>query len=158
MIGQLGELEIASVALANQLYFLLMLFLFGVSSGGAIFAAQFWGKKDIKGLRRTQGLMLATGLSGAVFFVILVLTIPKSILGLFTTDQAVIETGTGYLSIIAPSYVFTAVSVIFSAVLRSTGKVKIPLLATGLSTGLNTVGNCNCIFGKLVRKKAATQS
>ena len=32
--------------------------LFGISSGGAIFVAQFWGKKDIAGIRRTLGITL----------------------------------------------------------------------------------------------------
>jgi Na+-driven multidrug efflux pump len=47
MVGQLGETNIAAVALANQLFFLIALFLFGVGSGASVFVAQFWGKKDV---------------------------------------------------------------------------------------------------------------
>ncbi|MGB7873581.1 MAG: MATE family efflux transporter, partial [Anaerolineales bacterium] len=43
MVGQLGEASIAALGLANQVFFLLILFLFGVTSGMAIFTAQFWG-------------------------------------------------------------------------------------------------------------------
>jgi Na+-driven multidrug efflux pump len=46
MVGQLGEASIAALGLANQVFFLLVLFLFGVTSGMAIFTAQFWGKGD----------------------------------------------------------------------------------------------------------------
>ena len=48
MIGQLGETSIAAVALSNQIFFLIMLLLFGISSGSAVFTAQFWGKKDME--------------------------------------------------------------------------------------------------------------
>jgi Na+-driven multidrug efflux pump len=47
MIGRLGETEIAAVGLANQIFFLFHLFLFGINSGAAIFTAQFWGQKTL---------------------------------------------------------------------------------------------------------------
>ena len=56
MIGQLGETNIAAVALANQLFFLVALFLFGVGSGASVFVAQFWGKKDVKISAKFWGL------------------------------------------------------------------------------------------------------
>ena len=46
MVGQLGESSVAALGLANQIFFLLILFLFGVTSGMSIFTAQFWGKGD----------------------------------------------------------------------------------------------------------------
>ncbi len=48
MIGRLGTVEIAAVGLGNQLFFLLNLILYGTASGGMVFTAQFWGKKDWK--------------------------------------------------------------------------------------------------------------
>lgn len=44
-------LPIAAVGLGNQIFFLLNMVLFGISSGAAIFVAQHWGKKDIPGIR-----------------------------------------------------------------------------------------------------------
>ena len=44
MIGQLGETSVAAVGLANQVWFLLNLVLFGVVSGASMFQAQLWGK------------------------------------------------------------------------------------------------------------------
>ena len=40
LIGQLGETAVAAVGLANQIFFLLTLSLFGISSGAAMFTAQ----------------------------------------------------------------------------------------------------------------------
>ena len=47
MIGQLGAVPVAAVGLANQIFFLLNLILFGVYTGSAMFTAQLWGVRDI---------------------------------------------------------------------------------------------------------------
>jgi len=46
MIGRLGEESIAAVGLSNKVFFLYILLLFGMTSGGSIFLSQFWGKKE----------------------------------------------------------------------------------------------------------------
>lgn len=74
MVGRLGEVEIAAIALGNQIFFLLMLFLLGVGSGGAVFTAQYWGKGDVAGVRKALGLSLRVALTGA-----LVWSYPKSV-------------------------------------------------------------------------------
>ncbi|OQY06581.1 MAG: hypothetical protein B6I28_06215 [Fusobacteriia bacterium 4572_132] len=61
MVGQLGEVEIAGLGLANQIFFLMILVLFGINSGGSIFIAQFWGKKNIKKIRQTVGISIVLG-------------------------------------------------------------------------------------------------
>ena len=43
MVGQLGATEIAAVGLGNQIFFILNMILFGISSGAAIFIAHYWG-------------------------------------------------------------------------------------------------------------------
>ena len=59
MLGHLGDVDIAAVGCANQVYFLLTIILFGVSSGASVFMAQFWGKRDLPGVHRTMGVMLS---------------------------------------------------------------------------------------------------
>ena len=58
MVGKLGESAISSVGIANQLFFLLILIMFGINSGASVFTAQFWGKKDLKNIKRTAGIAL----------------------------------------------------------------------------------------------------
>ena len=41
MVGQLGEASIAGIGLSNQVFFVFILLLFGLTSGMAIFTAQF---------------------------------------------------------------------------------------------------------------------
>jgi putative MATE family efflux protein len=148
MVGQLGEVQIGAIALGNQIFFLLMLFLFGVGSGGAVFSSQFWGRRDVHGVRKSLAMALIVGIAGAGFFTLLAQTIPTLMLSVFTTDQAVITEGTGYLRIVALSYFFTAISISYAHGLRSIGDTKLPMYATGISIALNILGNYTLIFGK----------
>ena len=57
MVGQMGEVSIASLGLSNQVFFFMSVILFGASSGMAIFSAQYWGKRDVVNIRKVLGLV-----------------------------------------------------------------------------------------------------
>ncbi len=148
MIGSMGETAVASVGLANQIFFLLMFLLFGMSSGAAVFTAQLWGKKDVLNIRRVVGLGLAVSLGGALIFTLIAAFIPEFALGLYTTDAAVIENGSHYLRIICFSYFATAITYTYASVLRSTGDVRVPAAVSAGALALDALLNYTLIFGK----------
>ncbi len=127
MIGQLGETAVAAVGLSNQILFLFQLLLFGVGSGSAIFVAQFWGKRDVKNIRRVLGVCVGLSLLGASLFSFIALVVPEFALALYTTDSAVIAQGSAYLRIVGWSYVPLAITTSYAVALRSTGNVRVPV-------------------------------
>lgn len=147
MLGQLGEISIAAVGLANQVFFLLMLMLFGANSGMGVFTAQLWGKGDVKSIHKVLGIGLFIGLLGSFIFTILALVLPAQVLGIYTTDPAVIAKGASYLRITGWGYMITAVSFAFSAVLRSTGHVRVPMAVSIVALSLKTFLNYGLILG-----------
>ena len=149
MISSLGDTAVAGVGGANKLYFLLNLFLFGVSSGTGIFSAQYWGKKDIKNLKKVLGICLILCISGGALFTILALVFPGFIMSMFAKEAPVINEGIIYLRVIGISYCFTAISFAYIFVLRGINFVKIPMLITVISIGINTFLNWVLIYGKL---------
>ncbi len=149
MIGQLGDSAVASVGLANQIFFLLTLILFGITSGSAMFTAQLWGVRDIHNIRKVLGLALTLGLLVATFFLIIAEFFPAAALGVYSTDPAVITLGSEYLRIIGFSFIFYAITFCYSSVLRSTGDVQTPLIVTITALTLNTFLSYTLIFGKL---------
>jgi len=148
MVGQLGEVEIAAVGLANKFYFLLSLFLFGVSSGAAVFTAQFWGAGDIRNIKRVLGLGLLLAVAMASLFTLTAVLFPEIILAVFSKDYRVIQVGAQYLRIAALCYVMMAVTFLYSSVLRSTGHVGVPMAISAVAITINTVLNYIMIFGK----------
>ena len=63
MIGSLGQSSIAAVGLANKVFFVFTLLLFGIVSGSSILTAQYFGKNDIKNIRRVLGMSLSIGIN-----------------------------------------------------------------------------------------------
>jgi MATE family, multidrug efflux pump len=149
MVGQLGAVPVAAVGLANQIFFLLTLMLFGITTGSAMFTAQLWGKRDIPNIRKVLGLALTLGLIAAVLFLIIAEVFPSFALGVYSRDPAVIATGSGYLRIIGFSFVLYSISFCYAIVMRSTGDAQTPLIVTFTSLILNTLVSYILIFGKL---------
>jgi len=149
MIGQLGEVAIASVGLANQIFFLLILVLFGANGGVGVFTAQYWGKRDLTSVRKVLGIALMIGLSSGLLFTLLALLVPRSLLGFYTEDPAVIAGGASYLRIVGWSYGVTAISFAYFSVLRSTGYVRVPMVVSIIALSLKTVLNYGLILGNL---------
>ena len=149
MVGRLGETAIASVGLANQYIFIFSLCIFGISSGAGIFMSQFWGKKDIKNIKTFLGIDLTIGLVASALFAAAAAFCPRVIMGIFSSDIEVINSGVTYLRIVAISCLFVNFTQGYSAALRSTGQVKLPMYGSLLGVLSNAFLNWVFIFGKL---------
>src|SRR5215216_6692806 len=93
MVGQLGETSVAALGLANQIFFLLILFLFGITSGMSIFTAQYWGKGDVENIRRVLGICLVIAVFVATVFTLAATLMPQTLMRFYTEDKTVIQIG-----------------------------------------------------------------
>ncbi len=149
MIGQLGAVSVAAVGLASQVFFLLNLMIFGITTGSAMFTAQLWGKRDIPNIHKVLGLALTLALAAGTFFFIVAEFFPAFALGIYSQDAAVIALGSEYLRITGFSFLLYAISFSYAVILRSTGDVQTPLIVTFTSLSVNTLLSYLLIFGKL---------
>jgi len=147
MVGRLGDKSLAAVGIANTVFFLMVVFMFGIGSGIAIFIAQYWGRKDMDGVRMTMSIGIGAGFAVSVFFMLVTLLIPKQIMQIFTNDEEVIRLGSEFLSIIALSYPLAAISNVFYSGLRSVKKAALPLWVSAVSIAVNTILNAVLIYG-----------
>lgn len=148
MIGRLGDEAIASVGLANQFFFIYSLLVFGICSGAAVFTAQYFGKRDYKGIRTVTGQELLLSVSTGLIFGLVAFITPMTIMRIFSPDEAVCAAGAGYLRIVAATYPLAAVSFAVSYLLKSVGEVKAPMYISALSVCINIIFNYLLIYGK----------
>ena len=147
MVGRLGSVAIASVGLGNQIFFMLCMVVFGISSGASIFIAQFWGAANLSGIRKTFGFMLVACFCVAIVFLLGGSLIPEKLLSLYTRDEAVIKEGVRYLRLVSFCYPMLAISFSCQMAFRSTEHVILPTVTTAISFGLNVLFNWIFIFG-----------
>ena len=62
MVSRLGDVTLSAVGMAAQWGWMAGLLSFGLCSGMSVFISQYWGVKDLKGIRRVMGLGLLTAL------------------------------------------------------------------------------------------------
>ena len=147
MIGTLGETVIAGVGLANKVFFVFNLLIFGIASGSSVLSAQFWGNHDTKNIRKVLGLSLLMGLAGSLFFLLPGFFAPGTVMRIFTDSPTSSGAGAEYLRLACLSYPFTAVTNIYVAVMRSMGRVKTPVITSLIAIFVNIFLNYTLIFG-----------
>ncbi|WP_243456496.1 MATE family efflux transporter [Mobilitalea sibirica] len=147
MLGKVGETVLSASSLAGQVQFIMFLFLFGLTSGAGVLTAQYWGKKDIRTIEKVMGITMRIGFVVAVLFTIVVLLFPYQIMRIFSNEDDVIREGVSYLRIIAISYVFTAITLIYLNIMRSIERVIISTIVYLVSLIVNVSLNAIFIFG-----------
>ena len=93
-------------------------------------------------------MSLICGIIISALFLLAAGVFPSQILGLYTEDMSIINTGAVYFRIVAFSYIPMAVSHILSAWLRCREHATIPFLASFGAVAVNTGLNYLLIFGK----------
>lgn len=146
MIGQMGQLELAAVTQANRVSFLFQLTMFGTVGGVSVFVAQYWGNRNMEGVHRAMAMGLRAALIVASAFALPALLIPERLLGLLLTNGEAIALGARYLRIAAFVYYVQALSLVHSAVMKSTEQVRLPMAAGIVAIVVNTCLNWMLIF------------
>ena len=147
MVGQLGDICLAAVGMAGQWSWLLNMVIFGFCSGAAVFFAQFFGDRNKQGFIHTYGIAAVSGLFFAVLFMLVGFCIPRTVISIFNGDASVLDAGVQYLKIAVFSYPAVMMNTLVNVVLRSTKRVKLPMVVAIFTTVLNAFLDYGLIFG-----------
>ena len=119
MLGKVGETALSASSLAGQVQFIMNLIFFGLTSGAAVLTAQYWGKRDIETIEKVMGIALRFSFIVAIGFTIAALAVPRLLMLMFSSEEAVIAEGIVYLRIICLSYIPCSFSMVFLNLMRS---------------------------------------
>ena len=115
MIGQLGETNISAVGLCGNFSLIFSVVIGAVSTVAGILIAQFIGAEDTKEAWCSFDVSLICGIMISALFLFAAGVFPSWILGLYTKDVSIVNTGAVYFRIVAFSYIPMAVSNILSS-------------------------------------------
>ena len=91
MVGSVGTEQMSAVAIVNKLIFVYNLCLFGGCAGVGIFTAQFYGKNDYEGVKKSFRLKLYTTISLLALVQVILNLFGESLISLFLHEGG--ETG-----------------------------------------------------------------
>ena len=157
MLGELGDVAISAASLGGKFFFFLTIIGFGLTSGGSVLIAQYWGKGDLKKIRKLFAISLQIVTTVSIIFALTSYFFPHLVLGLFTSETVIIEAGIKYLKILSLSYFFYSFSNCFMMSLRAVENVKLSTIVYGISFCINVFFNYCFIFGKLGFKEYGIQ-
>ena len=141
MLGKLGEVALSATSLANQVFFMFTLLIFGIGGGAVVLCSQYWGSKNILSIQKITTIILKISFAVSLLFAIVLLIFPKEVMTIFTSDVEVIKSGTSYLRMISISYLFYGLTSTFLVILRSVETVNICLKIYIISFIVNIIFN-----------------
>ncbi len=148
MVGGFGETQIAAAAFGNQFYSLFQFICMGLGSGAIVMSSQFWGRRELEPMRRVAAIALRMTVLLCAVFTAVAVAFPGLIMRLYTPDKAIIEVGTPYMRIIGYTFIMAGLSSTATYMLRSVGRVNVPLIGSAIAFFLNLFFNWVFIFGK----------
>lgn len=164
MVGNLGTNAVTAVSIIGQLFFVFSLAIFGGLSGPGIYAAQYFGQKNIEGFRHTFrikhwicGICLAAGLCVFIFAA-------EPLIGLYMRGEGgevdPVETmrlAKEYLGVMLIGLAPFVITQIYASSLRETGDTFMPMMAGVASVVVDVAFNYLLIFGNFGFPKLGVQ-
>ena len=147
MLSRYSDNSVAAVGLDNQLISLVFLVYQFFSMGAAILCAQYIGAGLRKRLVQVVGMALVINLMLGLTVSTLLFFYAEQLLHLMGLRPELMDDGLVYLRLTGGLSFFQALSLTFSASLRSADKVVYPMVVTGIVNVLNILGNYALIFG-----------
>lgn len=140
IVGKLlGTNALAAVGSTGPMNFLVLGFLFGLTSGFAVISAQRFGAKDADGLRRSVAMNIMLNAFSTVVLTVLACALTMPILKWINTPEEILEDAFNYIFIV---FAGIGASVLYnsaSCLLRAVGDSKSPLFFLIISSLLNIV-------------------
>ena len=147
MLSRYSDDAVAAVGLDNQLISFIFLVYQFVSMGAAILCAQYYGAgKRVRFMQIVGIAVLVNTLLGMTVSCALWIW-AEPLLRAFGLRETLMASGVRYLQITGSLSFVQALSLTFSASLRSTGKTVKPMMATVVMNVLNIMANYALIFG-----------
>lgn len=156
MIGRIGTNALSGVAIANQLIFVYFLVIFGATAGVGIFTAQYYGMKDIEGVRYSFRFKVIANTLLTIICIGILYIFSNQLISSFLQGEGsasdAAETliiGKEYMTIMLIGLIPNGITQAYGGTLRETGETKVPMIASIIAVFVNLVGNFILIYGFL---------
>lgn len=142
----LGDNALAAVGNMSSLTFLIIGFSMGMSNGFAVMIAQHYGAKNIPALRKAVAASAKLSLMIAALLTVVSITMLRRIMIGMQTSEVILEDSLRYGYILFGGLAATIAYNLCSGILRALGDSRTPFVAIIISSVINIILDCICIF------------
>lgn len=147
MVGQLGDMALSGVSMANRFYMIVWAGVNGMIASSVIYLSQYNGANDTNHMKQSFRFMIVSSYILCIALFIIAFFFPEMVIAFFIKDVEVIRLGSAYLKIAAISYLPSVISLCIASAFRALGETKKPLYISVISVLTNAVFNYLLIFG-----------
>lgn len=147
MLGRLSQDAVSAVSLANQIVFIMNLFIGAVVGGGGVLIAQYWGKGDKNMVKNLFCMILKWSLGISFVFFLLAMLIPELLMRIYTPEQGLIDIGASYLRAVGVSYLFSGVTQCYYLKMKVEGKASKSVIISIVTLVTDIVLDVFLIYG-----------
>ena len=148
MLGSYSQVTLSGAATVNQIFFMVQQLSVGICDSLVIIGSQYWGRQNIRSLRKVGGCGLKLAAGGGLLIWALCLIFPSQLMAIFTTDASIASEGMAYMAIIKYTFVLFLITQAILATLRCAETVRIAFIVSCVSLVVNVGINYCLIFGK----------
>ena len=147
MLGRLTQDAVSAVSLANQIVFVMNLFVGAVVGGGGTLIAQYWGKGDRAMVRNLFCTILKYALAISCVFFALAMLIPEQLMRIFTPEVELISIGASYLRAVGVSYLFSGITQCYYLMMKMEDKASKSVIISVVTLIADVVLDFFLIYG-----------
>ena len=148
MLGSYSQVTLSGAATVNQIFFMVQQLSVGICDTLVIIGSQYWGRQNIRSLRKVGGCGLKLAAGGGLLIWALCLIFPSQLMAIFTTDASIASEGMAYMAIIKYTFILFLITQAILATLRCAETVRIAFIVSCVSLVVNVGINYCLIFGK----------
>lgn len=135
----IGVSALAAVGATGAIAFLIIGFVFGVTSGFSVITAQYFGAGDYDGVRRSVGMSVILSVAVTVIVTLISVLTAYPLLKFMNTPEDIIERSYIYIIIIFWGIFSIVFYNLLSSIIRALGDSKTPLIFLIIASVLNIV-------------------
>lgn len=149
MLGMVDQSSLSAASLATQVSFVFFMCMGGLTGGGNVLLAQYWGKGDVERVEQVFAILarpvvlVCALFSGAAAFA------PEVLMRFFTPDPELIRLGAEYLRTVSLYYLLNGITQCYQCAMKNCGRAARASLIGSASVVANIVLNAILIFGLL---------
>lgn len=141
-----GEVGLAAVSNAGQISSFILLFFYGLCMGASVIVSEYFGAKDMVGVKLELSTVFIAGSIFAISLSGLIALITPNIFTLMQVPDVVMPDAVAYLRIACIGLPFVFVYNVFANTMKAMGNSKVPTFFLALSAVLNTIFDLICVI------------